>query len=130
MLFRSRSQMAEGIARHYFGDRFEVFSAGTHPSFVHPYAIIVMAELGVDISGHRSKSVNEFRDFPVDYLLTVCGYADQRCPVFPGFGTRVHWGFEDPVSASLDIDVVLDEFRAVRDAIVRKFFAEWETTFT
>ena len=80
----ARSQMAEGLLRHDAGDRFEVFSAGTKPSQVRPEAIAVMRELGIDISGHRSKSVDEFAGQPFDYVLTVCDNAKESCPIFPG----------------------------------------------
>ena len=120
-----RSQMAEGLARHFFGEHYEIESAGTAPSIVNPKAIQVMAELGIDISQHRSKSVNEFIGQPFDYVMTVCGYADQHCPVFPGKATRIHWGFEDPYHATGDLDQVVNKFREVRDAIQVKFQAEW-----
>ncbi len=116
-----RSQMGEGIARHLHGDQFEIMSAGTHPSFVHPIAIEAMKEIGIDISGHRSKSVNEFLEQPIDYVITVCGNADQRCPTFPGKSTRVHWAFEDP-------EHNIDAFRVVRDQIFNKFRDDWATT--
>jgi arsenate reductase len=120
-----RSQLAEGIARHLFSDQFDVFSAGTHPSSVHPLAIYAMQEIGIDISSHRSKSVNEFCDMPMDVVITVCGHADQRCPWFPGRPKRVHWAFDDPVKGEGGID----RFRQVRDAIMQKFKTEWMTTF-
>src|ERR1039457_6342079 len=79
-----RSQMAEGILRHFGGDRFEVFSAGTKPSIVNPIAIKVMKEIGIDISGHRSKHVDEFKGQKIDYVITVCDNAKESCPIFPG----------------------------------------------
>jgi len=91
----ARSQMAEGLLRHYAEDRFEVFSAGTKPSVVRPEAIAVMKEIGVDISGHRSKSVNEFIGKPLDIVITVCDNANETCPVFPGSVKRMHWPFEE-----------------------------------
>ncbi len=105
----ARSQMAEGLLRHDAGDRFEVFSAGTHPGTVRPEAIEAMAELGIDLSGHRSKHVDEFVGEPFDYLLTVCDNAKELCPVFPGAGRTLHHAFEDPVG--------IEGFRRVRDEI-------------
>ena len=105
----ARSQMAEGLLRHDAGDRFIVESAGTRPSAVRPEAITVMRELGIDISGHRSKSVDEFAGQKFDYILTVCDNAKESCPVFPGHATRIHHRFDDPIS--------LQDFRRVRDEI-------------
>ena len=96
----ARSQMAEGFLRHDAGDRFEVFSAGLNPSYVRPGVIQVMRELGIDISHHRSKSVDEFRGEEMDYLITVCDHANQYCPEFPARTKRIHWSVEDPVSPS------------------------------
>ncbi len=123
-----RSQMAEGIARYLFGDRYDVYSAGTHPCYVNPNAITVMAEIGVDISGHRSKSVLEFSNQPIDYVITVCGSADQACPTFPGATQKIHWGFSDPVHTGETQEERLNAFRKVRDAIWKKFSEEWVTT--
>src|SRR5271154_7486883 len=92
----ARSQMAEGLLRHDAGDRFEVESAGTKPSHVRPEAIAVMRELGIDISGHRSKSVDEFAAQSFDCVLTVCDNAKESCPVFPGRTAIIHKNFEDP----------------------------------
>ena len=94
----ARSQMAEGLLRHDAGDRFEVFSAGTEPSSVRSEAIAVMREIGIDISGHRSKSVDEFAQSDFDYVLTVCDNAKESCPIFPGDTTTIHHDFEDPAS--------------------------------
>ena len=105
----ARSQMAEGLLRSDHGDRYEVESAGTHPSKVRPEAIAAMAELGIDLNGHRSKSVAEFDGQPFDVVLTVCDNARQACPVFPGAGKTLHHGFDDPHT--------LDDFRRVRDQI-------------
>ena len=110
----ARSQMAEGLLRHLAGDRFEVFSGGVIPSYVRPNAITVMKELGIDISDHRSKSVNEFIGTPFDYVITVCDYAAQRCPTFPGDGERIHWSIEDPVVIG-DDEAQLEAFRTARD---------------
>jgi arsenate reductase len=113
--------MAEGIARHLFGDAYAVYSAGTHPSVVHPLAIRAMNEIGIDISGHRSKSISEFLNQPFDYIITVCGDADQACPAFPGSAQRIHWGFDDPARATGTEEERLVHFRRVRDEIKRKF---------
>ncbi len=109
--------MAEGLLRHMAGDRFDVESAGTIASFVRPQAIKAMAEIGIDISGHRSKSLDEFLDQPFDFVITVCDNANQTCPVFPGKAKRVHWSFADPAMATGTEDDVLAVFREVRDQI-------------
>jgi arsenate reductase len=113
----ARSQMAEGLLRHDAGDRFEVFSAGTKPSRVRPEAITVMQELGIDISGNRSKHVNEFVGQQFDYVLTVCDNAQQTCPVFPGHAIRVHRSFDDPATLQAPEQERLALFRRVRDEI-------------
>lgn len=110
----ARSQMGEGLLRHFGGDRFEVFSGGLVPSYVRPNAITVMNEIGVDISRHRSKSLNEFIDEPFDYVITVCDHAAQYCPTFPGEAKRIHWSIKDPVVIG-DDEARLDAFRAARD---------------
>lgn len=113
-----RSQMAEGWARMLKADRFEAFSAGVAPCHVHPLAIEVMAEAGVDVSGHYSKHVEDLSGIRFDYVVTLCGYADGVCPDFPGFvGKRVHRSFEDPVMARGTKAEVLEEFRKTRDRI-------------
>jgi arsenate reductase len=117
----ARSQMAEGILRHDGGDSFEVSSAGTHPTKVRPEAIAVMNELGIDISGHRSKSVDEFQDQEFDYVITVCDNAKQNCPVFPAKTQRLHWSFEDPAAVQGSDDVRIEAFRRIRDEIRAKF---------
>lgn len=113
----ARSQMAEGLLRHDGGGRFEVESAGVEPSQVRPQAIQVMREIGIDISGHRSKSVEEFAGQQFDYVITVCDNANERCPIFPADTTRIHWSFEDPAAAAGDEAEVLAVFRRVRDEI-------------
>lgn len=113
----ARSQMAEGLLRHDAGDRFEVASAGTHPSRVRPEAIAVMKEIGIDISGQRSKSVDEFASRGFDYVLTICDNAKESCPIYPGHGNRIHKGFEDPAAVEGSIEERLDAFRKVRDQI-------------
>lgn len=113
----ARSQMAEGLLRHDGGGSFEVFSAGTHPSSVRPEAIAVMREIGIDISGHRSKSVDEFAGQPFDTVITVCDNARDVCPVFPG-GTRLlHFPFEDPAAVAGTEEERKAAFRRVRDQI-------------
>jgi arsenate reductase len=117
----ARSQMAEGLLRHDFGGHLEVESAGTRPSFVRPEAIAVMRELGIDISGHRSKSLDEFVGQAFDVVLTVCDDAREACPVFPGAGRRVHQAFEDPAAAQGTDEERRAAFRRVRDAL-RAYF--------
>jgi len=123
----ARSQMAEGLLRHDAGKTFEVSSAGVAPSHVRPEAIAVMHELGIDISAHRSKSVDEFTGQEFDYVITVCDNANEECPVFPGKTKRVHWSFADPAAAQGDEPHRLSVFRKVRDEIrerLREFVAE------
>ena len=116
-----RSQMAEGVLRHYGSSRYEVFSAGTKPSSVNPLAIQVMKEIGIDISEHRSKHVDEFKGQSFDYVITVCDNAKEACPFFPGNTKRLHWEFPDPPHAEAVTEAVLNEFRKVRDMILEKF---------
>jgi arsenate reductase (thioredoxin) len=113
----ARSQMAEGLLRHDAGDRFEVFSAGTKPGHVRPEAITAMRELGIDISGHRSKSVDEFSGRQFDYVLTVCDNARENCPIFPGTAVMVHHNSEDPAALQGSEEERLACFRRVRDEI-------------
>ena len=113
----ARSQMAEGLLRHLAGDRFEVASAGVEPVSIKPEAIEVMRESGMDISGHRSKSVDEFLNKPFDYVITVCDNANQQCPIFPGKARRLHWSIEDPASAEGAREKRLSAFRVARDEI-------------
>ena len=113
----ARSQMAEGWLRDLGGARFEVYSAGTRPSTVRPEAVEAMREVGVDISSHRSKSVDEFKGREFDYVITVCDNARESCPVFPGKTERVHWSFDDPAALSGTWDERLAVFRRVRDEI-------------
>ena len=111
----ARSQMAEGLLRHMSGDRYEVFSAGTRPVGLNPNAVEAMREIGIDISGQRSKSVDEFVDQQFDYVITVCDNARESCPIFPGPGQRIHQSFEDPSAATPAQQ--LEVFRRIRDAI-------------
>jgi arsenate reductase len=121
----ARSQMAEGLLRHDAGDRFEVESAGTRPGSVRPEAIAVMYELGIDISGHRSKSVEEFAGQHFDYVLTVCDNARETCPVFFGPAESRHRSFEDPPPESVGSGAErLVIFRRVRDEL-RSWLAEF-----
>lgn len=111
--------MAEGLLRHDAGDRFEVESAGTRPSQARPEAIAVMREIGIDISAHRSKSVEEFAGQQFDYVLTVCDNVKESCPVFPGHANRIHHNFRDPASVQGSEEERLAAFRLVRDEIRR-----------
>src|SRR5271156_1624474 len=113
----ARSQMAEGLLRHDAGDRLEGASAGTHPSRVRLEAITVMKEIGIDISAHRSKSVDEFASRGFDYVLTVCDNAKESCPIYPGHGKPPHRGFEAPAAVDGSIEERLEAFRNVRDQI-------------
>lgn len=117
-----RSQMAEGMLRHLGGENFEVHSAGTRPKGVHPLAVKVMGEIGVDISNQESKSVDLFTDKDFDYVITVCDSAKETCSVFTGsVKKRLHWPFEDPDEAVGSKEVVLPVFRRVRDQIELRF---------
>ncbi len=119
-----RSHMAEGILRAAAGDLVEVHSAGSKPAgYVHPMAIAVLAEIGIDLSGHSSKSMNDFLDRDIATVITVCGNADQACPMYPGQVSRHHWGFDDPAHATGSEAEILAEFRRVRDEIRRVFEA-------
>jgi arsenate reductase (thioredoxin) len=119
-----RSHLAEGILRKEAGDFLDVQSAGSKPAgYVHPMAIEVMKEIGIDISGHRSKHLNEFLNGEVETVITVCGNADQMCPMFPGQVNRHHWGFFDPAKAEGTDDEKLKVFRRVRDEIALVFRA-------
>ncbi len=111
----ARSQMAEGILRHDAGDRFEVESAGIMPSHVRPEAIAVMKEIGIDITSHRSKHVDEFAGQDFDYVLTVCDNAKESCPVYSGHTNRLHRNFEDPSNAKGTEEERVAIFRRVRD---------------
>lgn len=113
----ARSQMAEGLLRARGGGRFEVHSAGTRPGFVRPEAIAAMAELGIDIRGHRSKHVDEFAGVAFEFVITVCDNAREVCPVFPAGTARIHWSFEDPAAVEGDDGTRLAAFRAIRDQI-------------
>ena len=115
-----RSQMAEGWAKHLKRDSIEAWSAGVEAKTIDPRAVSVMAEAGVDISGHRSKHVDELIDIPFDYVVTLCGHAYETCPFFPGGAKKVHRGFDDPpvlAKDASDEDEALAQYRRVRDEI-------------
>jgi arsenate reductase len=121
--------MAEGLLKHYYGDRFEAYSAGAKETFVHPLAIEVMKEIGIDISNHRSKLVSEFFGQSFDYVITLCGDSSKStCPMFIGEVKRetLHWNFPDPAEAEGSLEEKLAVFREVRDSIKKKIdgFAE------
>jgi len=119
-----RSHLAEGLLRAALGEDFEVASAGSNPAgYVHPLAIRAMEEAGIDLSGHRSKHLDEFLDREVETVITVCGNADQACPVFPGQLNRHHWPFDDPAHATGTEEEQFAVFRRVRDEIARVFGA-------
>ena len=119
-----RSHLAEGFLRAAAGDLLDVQSAGSNPAgYVHPLAIKVMQEVGIDISAHRSKHMNDFLKQPVETVITVCGNADQACPLFPGQVNRHHWPFNDPAHATGTDDEKLEVFRRARDEIKMVFEA-------
>lgn len=112
-----RSQMAEGLINHFLGDRYQAFSAGTEATRVNPRAITVLQELGIDISGQHSKTLDAFAAERFDYVITLCGDAHERCPLFFGGVERLHIGFHDPTGAKGSEEEILAEFRRVRDEI-------------
>ena len=113
-----RSHLAEGILRHALGADYTIASAGSKPAgFVHPLAIKAMAEIGIDISAHHSKHLEEFLNQDIETVITVCGNADQACPMFPGQVNRHHWGFDDPAHATGTEEEQMLVFRRVRDEI-------------
>ncbi len=117
----ARSQMAEGFLRALAGDRFEVASAGTEMTRVHPLASRVMAEVGIDLSGHFSKIVDQLLGQPWDYVITVCDSAKESCPVFPATTSRIHWSVLDPSQVTGTEEARLHAFRTVRDEIAERF---------
>ena len=119
----ARSQMAEGMLRAWAGDRFEVASGGTEASVVRPEAIAVMAELGIDISGHASKTIERFMGQPWDWLIPVCEEACEACPYVPGARAVLRWSFDDPAAAAGSEEQRLGEFRRVRDELVSQVHA-------
>jgi arsenate reductase (thioredoxin) len=116
--------MAEGLLRAWAGDRFEVFSAGTEATQVRPLAIRAMAELGIDISGQRSKALTAFVGQPFDLAITTCDDAKEACPFFPGAARQLHWSFDDPAAAAGSEDEQLVVYRRVRDEIGARIRAE------
>jgi arsenate reductase len=120
----ARSQMAEGLLRHLAGDRFEVHSAGTQANFVRPLAVRAMTELGIDISGQESKTLNRYLGEPFDYVVTVCDAANEACPVFPKAKRRLHWSLEDPSRATSSEEERLEVFRSVRDELLERIEKE------
>lgn len=115
-----RSQMAEGWGRHLKGTRINFYSAGIETHGLNPNAVKVMAEAGVDISSQRSQHIDEFKDLPLDYVITVCGHADEHCPIFPGRTKVVHHGFDDPPKLAREAateEEGLNHYRRVRDEI-------------
>ena len=127
----ARSQMAEGLLRHDAGDRFDVASAGTYGTKVRPEAIAVMQEIGIDISGQRSKAVDEFAGQSFDLVLTVCDSARETCPIFPGHGARAHRAFGDPAAVQGSDEERLEAFRRVRDEMrvyLRELTRDFETS--
>ncbi len=122
-----RSQMAEALANHFLGDRCQAFSAGTEATRVNPLAALVLAELGIGTSALRSKTIDEFDDQVFDHVVTLCGDANEKCPLFFGGVQRLHRGFEDPSRLSGSEEDILPEFRRVRDEIknwIIEYFGE------
>lgn len=115
-----RSQMAEGYLRHFAGDKAEVYSAGVETHGVNPKAVQIMKEDGIDISGHTSNHVNEYRDIDFDYIITVCDNAKEQCPYFPSKAKKFHYNFPDPAKASGTEEQVMQQFREVRN-MIRKY---------
>jgi arsenate reductase len=113
----ARSQMAEGLLNGLYGNKFDVYSAGTHPSRVNPFAIQAMEEIGIDISHNTSKSLDAFKEMNIDYVVTVCDNAKESCPTFPGAKHNIHKAFRDPSQFRGKDEEILGEFRQVRDEI-------------
>jgi arsenate reductase len=109
-----RSQIAEGLLRDMADDRFDVFSCGTHPSRVHPNAIAVMDEWGIDISNHTSDNINDYLDGGINIVISVCDHANKLCPIFPGDVQRIHWSVDDPFRGWNQDESQLDNFRETR----------------
>ncbi len=120
----ARSQMAEGLLRHLAGERFEAHSAGTEATRVRPLAVRAMAELGADVSGQESKTLDRYLNEPFDYVVTVCDDANEACPVFPGAKQRLHWSLPDPSKATGAESERLEVFRSVRDEIQARIEGE------
>ena len=109
--------MAEGLLRHLYGEKYETFSAGTSPTEINPFALRVMEEIGIDISGSRSKGIDEFTGTTFDYVITVCDHARQTCPFLPAKKENLHVGFEDPLAYEGTDEAKLRKFRQIRDEI-------------
>jgi arsenate reductase len=124
----ARSQMAEGLLRALAGDRFEAMSAGTEATHVRPLAIRAMEEVGIDISGQESKTLDRYLKEPFDHVITVCDDANEACPIFPGAASRLHWSFEDPSKAEGTEEERLAVFRSVRDQLRERIEADLVTT--
>lgn len=122
----ARSQMAEGLLRAMGSRRFDAFSAGTEATFIRPLAIEAMQELGIDISGQRSKVLTEYLQQPFDFVITVCDQANESCPVFPGTQTRLHWSFPDPSKATGSHEDQLAIYREVRNAIASRIGSQFD----
>ncbi len=115
-----RSQMAEGLLRHLAGNKFEVYSAGSHPSRVHPMAIKVMKELNIDISKHTSDPIDKYFSFGIDYVITLCDNAREFCPTFPGNAKKAHWSIDDPFRSWRNDHKIIGRYRTARDEIKEK----------
>ena len=124
----ARSQMAEGLLRHRAGDRFEAMSAGTEATHVRPLAIRAMEDVGIDISGQESKTLDRYLQESFDYVVTVCDDANEACPFFPGARNRLHWSFEDPSRAESSEEERLEVFRSVRDQLRERIEADLVAT--
>ena len=120
----ARSQMAEGYLRHVAGDKYEALSAGVEPKGLNPLAVAAMSEIGIDISMQQSKNAGVFLGTHISYVITVCDNARERCPIFPGSGKVLHWGFEDPAAVQGTQAEKLAVFRRVRDEIIRRIQRE------
>lgn len=117
--------MAEGLLRFHYGDKYEAYSAGTKPSIVNPYAIRVMNELGIDISNHNSKHIDELKNIDFDVVITVCDNAKESCPAYFGKAKKLHWSFEDPAEAKGTEEEIMDKFREARDQIKDMIFKNY-----
>ena len=120
----ARSQMGEGLLREMAGEKMDVYSAGSEPSVVNPFAIKAMEQVGIDISGHTSKSLDLYLDKEFDYVITVCDNAAANCPYFPGTATRIHWGLQDPAAVEGSDDEILASFAHARD-LLKGHFSDW-----
>jgi arsenate reductase len=118
-----RSQMAEGIANHFWGDQMEAYSSGTEATYVNPIAIEVLKEIGIDISKHQSKNLTVFGGQNFDYVITLCGSANETCPLYIGGTKKMHIGFDDPAAATGSKEDILREFRHIRDEMKEKLLA-------